>query len=71
MTAAAEPYLPFFLERYSDSYEVELDTFAQSIQTGAPCKPDLQDGFEALPLANAALESAQTGNSVKLAQKTS
>ena len=71
VTAAAEPYLPFFLERYADSYKVELDTFAQSIQTGAPCKPDFQDGVEALLLANAALESARTGNSVKLTEKMS
>jgi myo-inositol 2-dehydrogenase/D-chiro-inositol 1-dehydrogenase len=69
LTAAAEPYLPFFLERYADSYKVELDSFVHSIQTGAPCKPDFQDGVEALVLANAALESAKTGKSVTLAEK--
>jgi myo-inositol 2-dehydrogenase/D-chiro-inositol 1-dehydrogenase len=69
VTAAREPYLPFFLERYADSYKVELDSFVNSIQTGAPCKPDFQDGVEALVLANAALESAQTGKTVTLAEK--
>jgi myo-inositol 2-dehydrogenase/D-chiro-inositol 1-dehydrogenase len=71
VTAAREPYLPFFLERYADSYKVELDRFVNSIQTGAACKPDFQDGVEALVLANAALESAQTGKTVTLAQKVS
>jgi myo-inositol 2-dehydrogenase / D-chiro-inositol 1-dehydrogenase len=70
VTAAAEPYLPFFLERYAESYKVELDAFVQAVQTGAACKPDFDDGMDALVLANAALESARSGKTVNVADDT-
>jgi myo-inositol 2-dehydrogenase/D-chiro-inositol 1-dehydrogenase len=63
-TEQAAPYQPFFLQRYADAYRSELDAFANSIRTGAPCSPSFDDGVAALVLANAAAESATTGKTV-------
>ena len=43
-TEEAPPYLPFFLERYAQAYQAELDAFAHSIRTGDPCSPSFEDG---------------------------
>ncbi|GAB3276434.1 inositol 2-dehydrogenase [Sinomonas notoginsengisoli] len=66
-TEESAPYLPFFLERYAQAYMAELDAFAHSIRTGAPCSPSFEDGVAALVLANAAAESALTGKTVSVA----
>lgn len=62
----ADAYMPFFLERYNQAYQRELDAFAEAIRTGGPCSPSFADGVAALVLADAALESAKTGKSVKI-----
>ena len=66
-TEEAGPFQPFFLERYAQAYKAELDAFAHSIRTGAPCSPGFEDGVTALVLANAAAESAATGKTVTVA----
>ncbi|GAB3253273.1 Gfo/Idh/MocA family oxidoreductase [Arthrobacter pigmenti] len=66
-TEHADPYMPFFLERYAQAYAAELQAFADSIRTGEPCSPDFGDGVTALVLANAAAESAATGRTVSVA----
>lgn len=63
---AADPYYEFFLERYAASYRRELADFAKSIATGTVINPNYEDGRAALVLANAALESAQTGKAIKV-----
>jgi myo-inositol 2-dehydrogenase/D-chiro-inositol 1-dehydrogenase len=62
----ADPYLNFFLERYSISYQTELAEFIAGIQNGKNTNPSFEDGRQALILADAALESAKTGKSVSL-----
>lgn len=61
-----DPALPFFLERYADAYRAELDAFAVAVRTGVAPKPDGEDGLRALVLADAATESARTGQGVRV-----
>jgi len=63
-------YLPFFLERYAQAYQAELDAFVHSIRTGAPCSPSFDDGVAALVLANAAAESGTTGKTVAISSSS-
>jgi myo-inositol 2-dehydrogenase/D-chiro-inositol 1-dehydrogenase len=60
----ADPYEPFFLERYAAAYRRELDRFVESIHAGSPCSPGFDDGMAARILADAAAESAATGKTV-------
>ena len=63
---AADPALPFFLERYAEAYRAELDAFIKVIRTGAAPSPDGEDGLAAQNLADAAARSAETGLPVAL-----
>lgn len=65
-TEVSDPIYNFFLERYAASYRRELADFAASITSGTVINPTYEDGRAALLLANAALESATTGKSVKV-----
>lgn len=58
------PYLNFFLERYADAYAAELAAFVEAVRTGAPCSPSLEDGRQALALADAAEQAARSGATV-------
>lgn len=66
MTGAREPLLHFFTERYADSYRLQLDAFAVQ----AADAPSFADGVAALRLANAADESARSGQWVSVDIKT-
>lgn len=61
-----EPYQNFFLQRYMDSYRLELAEFIMKVRGEASSSPDFEDGRSALVLANAALESAQSGKTVSV-----
>ena len=65
-TAARDPVLHFFIERYAEAYRAELDAFVASVAAGGPIKPDFSDGLEALRLAAAAEESLRTHQIVDL-----
>ncbi len=65
-TEQREPYLNFFLELYATSYRRELALFVESIHSGAALCPTYEDGRAALVLADAALQSARSGQSVKV-----
>jgi myo-inositol 2-dehydrogenase/D-chiro-inositol 1-dehydrogenase len=67
-TAAQDPLLYFFIERYREAYVLEIDDFIDALETGRPCDPGFEAGRRALLLANAAYESARTGQIVRLAQ---
>lgn len=67
MTDAQDPYLNFFLERYADAYRIELSAFIEAVEGGAPTPTTVTDAIEALRLAEAATESARTGQPVRLA----
>jgi myo-inositol 2-dehydrogenase / D-chiro-inositol 1-dehydrogenase len=58
--------LPFFLERYAEAYRLELDHFVDALARGTPPRPDGSDGVKALALADAALQSLQTGRAIAL-----
>ena len=65
-TSAQDPGPSLFLDRYNDSYRLELDAFVAAVQSGTRCSPRYLDGMRALELAYAAAESASTGRSVRL-----
>ena len=66
-TAAKDPLLHFFIERYREAYVRELDAFIACLEKGTPCSPGFEDGKKALLLANAAYESIATGKVMRLA----
>jgi myo-inositol 2-dehydrogenase/D-chiro-inositol 1-dehydrogenase len=63
-----DPVLPFFLERYGAAYRAELDAFVKSARGDGPAHPDGEDGLRALLLADAAVEAARTGRTIRLAE---
>jgi myo-inositol 2-dehydrogenase/D-chiro-inositol 1-dehydrogenase len=63
---APAPLQHFFLDRYADSYRLELADFLDAVQTGRPASVGLQDGLEALRLAEAAHRSLALGQPVTL-----
>jgi myo-inositol 2-dehydrogenase/D-chiro-inositol 1-dehydrogenase len=65
-TEAAPEYLNFFLDRYTPAYRAELDHLITAIEQGGQPSPGFADGRAALALADAALESLQTGQTVRL-----
>lgn len=65
-SAAQDPYLDYFLERYAEAYRDELTAFIDAVNAGTAVSPTLADGIEALVLAEAAEESARTGRTVSL-----
>jgi myo-inositol 2-dehydrogenase/D-chiro-inositol 1-dehydrogenase len=58
--------LPFFLERYAEAYRRELDHFVDALTRRTPPSPGGSDGVKALALADAALQSLETGRPVAL-----
>ena len=65
-TAAREPLLNFFIERYSEAYFNQVNAFVDAVEQGGAAAPSFEDGRRALILANAAGESLETGHSVKV-----
>ena len=62
----ADPPPNFFVERYADSYRLELEEFADGIESGDLKSPTGVDGLNALLLADAATNSSQTGQPVEV-----
>ena len=67
-TELADPYLNFFLDRYTPAYRAELDHFVTAIEKGTSPEPGFADGRAALALAEAAGESLRTGRAVRPAE---
>lgn len=65
-TEVQDPILNFFLERYVEAYRAELDLFAEAVQKGTPMPVTVRDGCKALRLADAAVESVNSGRAVKV-----
>jgi myo-inositol 2-dehydrogenase/D-chiro-inositol 1-dehydrogenase len=63
--AAAAPFQNFFLDRYAAAYVAEMAHFAEVLDGAAP-SIGYEDGIGALLLAEAAGESARTGQVVSL-----
>jgi myo-inositol 2-dehydrogenase/D-chiro-inositol 1-dehydrogenase len=62
----ADPVQNFFLERYAVAYRRELDAFVEAVAAGVPPAPTGADGLKAQLLADAATESAQSGQPVRV-----
>jgi myo-inositol 2-dehydrogenase/D-chiro-inositol 1-dehydrogenase len=65
-TEAKDPVLNFFIERYTPAYLAEIDHFVDCVESGSAPRVGYGDGREALRLADAALESMRTGQTVRL-----
>ena len=66
-TERREPVLNFFIERYQAAYAAEIDHFVVCMAERTPPLASFADGLAALRLADAALESAQSGRVVRVA----
>jgi len=62
----ADPVQNFFLERYAAAYRAELMAFIEAMRSGKKPAPSGEDGLMAQRLADAATQSHQTGQTVKL-----
>ncbi|MEQ9039048.1 MAG: inositol 2-dehydrogenase [Silicimonas sp.] len=56
----------FFLERYMPAYATEWDAFVKAVHGGKPMPVTLEEGVNALSVAEAATESAKSGKTVTL-----
>lgn len=65
-TGSQAPLLNFFLERYQQAYERELDAFLTATETKSAMPVSANDGRKALELAEGALRSIRTGAAVQL-----
>ncbi len=61
-----DPVQNFFLERYAQAYRLEIEAFISTIKSGHQPSPSGLDGLKAQRLADAATQSAQTGQTVML-----
>ncbi|WP_425960341.1 inositol 2-dehydrogenase [Rhizobium nepotum] len=64
VTGAKPEY--FFLERYMRAYSIEWNAFVEAITSGLALPVSLDDGVNALALAEAATRSLKTGQTVRL-----
>ena len=65
--SGAKP-LYFFLERYEAAYRLELDSFVRSLSGEEVVLPDMDDGLQALLMAEASLISVEQGRAVSLSE---
>ncbi len=56
----------FFLERYMRAYQEEWAQFVEAVTRGTPVPATVQDGVNALKIADAALQSQRSGAPVEL-----
>ncbi len=57
----------FFLERYTRAYSAEWAAFVDAVNSGSALPVTLDDGVNALAVAEAATRSAKSGQTVSLA----
>ncbi|ETX28637.1 inositol 2-dehydrogenase [Roseivivax isoporae LMG 25204] len=65
-TAARDPLLHFFIERYADAYEAEIRDFIDMLGSGRAPSVTFEDGRRALMLSEAALRSHRENRPVTL-----
>jgi len=65
-TAAQDVLLDFFIQRYRQAYDAEVDSFIAALESGQPVSPAFPDGLAAQRIAVAAEDSLRTGRAVKL-----
>ena len=64
----AAPLLHFFIERYREAFDAEIDAFVEAVETHRPPVVGFEDGRRALVLAEAALKSIAEGRAVKVSE---
>ena len=64
----AAPLLHFFIERYREAFDAEIDAFVTAVETNQPAIVGFDDGRKALALAEAALKSTVEGRAVKVSE---
>ena len=65
---SAVPYLEFFIERYREAFDAEVDAFVDAVENGTPVEASFEDGQRALILAEAAMKSALEGRIVNVSE---
>ena len=63
---AADVIQNFFIDRYVAAYAAEVNAFIDAVENGAPVSPSIQDGLMAQKLAEAATQSRQSGQAVRV-----
>ena len=64
----AEPYLFFFIERYTEAFMAEIDAFVDAVETGEEPEVSFEDGRRALILAEAAYKSLSEKRLVQVSE---
>ena len=64
----AAPLLHFFIERYREAFDAEIDAFVEAVERQRPPVVGFEDGRRALALAEAALKSVAEGRAVKVSE---
>jgi myo-inositol 2-dehydrogenase/D-chiro-inositol 1-dehydrogenase len=65
-TKAQKPFLNFFIDRYKDSYNLQLKELLMLHKNKIKSRSTFEDGFMALKLANAAYKSLRLKKTVKV-----
>ena len=65
LSFAKKPIKNFFIERYKDAYQIQLDQFIKSIKNKKNTLVTFEDGKNALILANSATKSVKLNKVVK------
>ena len=63
---APDRFRSFFMERYGDSYRLEIEAFVKGLTQGQPASVNALDGLRAVYLAEAAGASLRTGKAIEL-----
>jgi myo-inositol 2-dehydrogenase/D-chiro-inositol 1-dehydrogenase len=63
---APDRFRAFYMERYGDSYRLEIETFLCGVVEGRPFPVNAIDGLRTAYLAEAAAASLQTGRAIEL-----
>ena len=66
---APDRFRAFFMERYGDSYRLEIETFVDGVAKGTPAPVNAHDGLRAVYLAEAAGASLRLGKPIELTSK--
>ena len=67
-TEVSAPYQFFFLERYSEAFNAQIDFFVDAVEGGTAPEVGFEDGRQALILAEAAYRSLAEGRLVQVAE---
>ena len=67
-TGIAAPLQHFFIERYGEAFDAEIDHFVDAVESGAPVPVGFEDGRLALLLADACFMSIAEGRTIKTSE---